>query len=195
MILEKITREEDGYEIKTNTAGGQCLFLAFLQSYNEVSDVQKPKSVEELRKFLSEKMNEATFTRFKSLQGADDYTFMKNIDTLEKLKNFILTTDFWAENWAINEIEKEYNVKFIIFDKDNKVIKNIGNDKRDTTTTPIKYIMLEYSPDESHYQLIKYNNQGQFSFNEIPEEIKNFIKNKYKGFTIDFKNYTKKFLF
>lgn len=192
-ILEKITRKEDGYEIRTNPAGGDCLFLAFLQSYNKDSDVQKPKSVEELRKFLSEKMNEATFATFKSSQGGDEnYTFMKRINTLKDLKDFILTSSFWAETWAINEIEKEYNVKFIIFDKDYdyKVIKIIGNDKRDTTTTPLKYIMLDYSTDAQHYQLIQYKGQGQFSFNEIPAEIKNFIKNKYGDFTIDFKNYT-----
>ena len=41
---------------------------------------------------------------------------------------------------------------------------------------PTHYIMLTYSGN--HYELIKYNRKGAFTFDELPEKVIKLIKNK-----------------
>lgn len=121
-------------------------------------------------------------------QAIENYKFMKNINSLEELKNFIKTSSYWADEWAIGELEIILKTKFLIFMEDNYIRKDLLNVlqcqnsdikeeiERNNNFDVKYYIMLNYGG--SHYKLIKYKNKSIFTFDEIPYDIKVMIADK-----------------
>ena len=113
----------------------------------------------------------------------NDYNFMTNVNELDKFKEIILTSEFWADEWAIDVIEKELNIQLIIL---NKHIYNNNNNNSDAillcgalpkdggaVNNPDYYIMLSYNGN--HYQTIGYDGNYIFKFSKIPDKIKDLI--------------------
>jgi hypothetical protein len=108
-----------------------------------------------------------------------EFSFMANVDTLEQLRNYILHPSFWADNWAISVLEKELNMKLIIFsessydddDKNNVLQCTMSNLSNNTDNfSPDFYIFTTYSG--LHYRLVTYKNKRIFKFSEIPYDVK-----------------------
>lgn len=118
----------------------------------------------------------------------ENYKFMKHIKSLEELKNFIKTSSYWADEWAIGQLEIILKIKFIIFLEDNylrKDLLNVLQCQNSEVSEQIEinnnfdvkyYIMLNYGG--SHYKLIKYKNKSIFTFDEIPYDVKVMIADK-----------------
>ena len=114
--------------------------------------------------------------------------FMEGIDSLPMLKLQIKTNKFWADTWAISTLERELNLKTIIFSENNYQEGDIINvlqcgQLNDTILEdngifePSFYVLVAYH-GLSHYQLISYNNNNSFSFEDLPEQIKNLVSEK-----------------
>ena len=114
----------------------------------------------------------------------NEFSYMTNIDTLEKFREYVLTPSYWADDYAISLLEKELNIKMIIMSEeaynekaDDSVIQcGQLKDNEDTSKEPMHYIMTSYSG--KHYKLITYKNKGALTFEEIPYGIKALIINK-----------------
>jgi hypothetical protein len=123
----------------------------------------------------------------------DIYKFIQDIDTLEELKEYMKTSDFWADENTIATLERELNFKTIVFGSYNykngdlnRILEDPSNyrklpkKERDnvficTTGEPPSiepqfYIMSEH--DGRHFRLISYKNKYVFTFPEIPYDIK-----------------------
>jgi hypothetical protein len=112
---------------------------------------------------------------------------MEGVNTIEDLRRKIQTSSFWGETWSISTLERELNLKFILFSKqsfemgDEDNVLNCGQ-LNDTILqdagvfNPTHYIMLAYSGN--HYELIKYNKKGAFTYDELPEKVVKLIKDK-----------------
>jgi predicted NAD-dependent protein-ADP-ribosyltransferase YbiA (DUF1768 family) len=121
-------------------------------------------------------------------QNIENYKFMKNIQSLEELKKFIKTSNYWADEWAIGQLEIILKVKFIIFLEDSYLRNDLLNVlqcqnseineqiERNNNFDVKYYIILNYG--SSHYKLIKYKNKSIFTFDEIPYDIKAMIADK-----------------
>ena len=113
-----------------------------------------------------------------------EFKFMEGVDSLEKFKDKLRTSDFWGETWAISTIERVMNIKLILFSRESHVAKDNANvllcgqlnDKilQDAGVfNPVHYIIIEYTGN--HYRLVTYKERGTFSFKEIPYDIKIMI--------------------
>ena len=115
-----------------------------------------------------------------------NFGFMQNIDSLKKLKDFIKTSRYWADLWAISTLEEKLNFKFIIFSEesfqDNSLdsVLQCGdstqNIKQQGIFKPNFYIMTSYSGQ--HYRLITYKDKYILTYREIPYDIKMLVINK-----------------
>ena len=108
------------------------------------------------------------------------------LDTLEKFREHIQTTSYWADVWSISVLERVLQMKMIIFSQrayidgaTNDIIQCGELDKelqRTNLFTPKYYIMTTFSGD--HYRLITYKSKRIFQFHEIPYYVKIKIINK-----------------
>ena len=126
--------------------------------------------------------------RKETREALNEYAFMKGIDNLSMLKLKMKTSEYWADTWAISTIEREMNIKVIIFSELNYREHDILNvlqcgQLNDTVLEergifePSFYILAAYHGGY-HYQMITYNNLKSFSFDELPEEIKSLVVDK-----------------
>ena len=110
-----------------------------------------------------------------------EFQFMRNVESIENLREVIKTTNYWADTWAISTLEKKLNIKLLIFSEehydsgDDKSVFQCGqlNDEdleRQGNFSPNFYIMTTYSGN--HYRLISYKTKYIFKFSEIPYDVK-----------------------
>ena len=108
-----------------------------------------------------------------------EFSFMAKVATLENLREYIMHPLFWADSWAISVLEKQLNMKLIIFsessynddDKNNVLQCSIaGLSNNGDNFSPDYYIFATYSG--LHYRLITYKNKRIFKFDEIPYDVK-----------------------
>jgi hypothetical protein len=138
-------------------------------------------------KELLEKHKEISFEKKEAKSLLNEFEYMRNIDSLEKFKEYIMTRDYWADTWAISTLEKLLNIKMIIFSeesykaKDYDSVLNCGqlndNDlENQGNFKPDYYIITCYTGN--HYKLISYKEKNILVFREIPYDIKIMIINK-----------------
>lgn len=136
---------------------------------------------------MSNEYNEAKKKKADTEALQKDYAgYIKDVDTLEKMRNYIKTPNFWADTWAISTLERVLNVKFVILsetafaDSDMDGVIQCGEiDKRlqeRQQFTPDYYIIASYTGN--HYRLVSYKQRKIMQFREVPYDIKVLILNK-----------------
>ena len=111
----------------------------------------------------------------------EEFGFMKDIKTIDDLKTYIQTSSFWADTWAISTLERVLDTKIIILEDttDKDAVMRCGqlNDEM-TVFSPKYYMIVNYTLNGNHYELITYKKKRMFSFQEIPYDVKILIVNK-----------------
>jgi len=110
-----------------------------------------------------------------------EFKHMEKIDTLEKFQEYIQTPSYWADDWAINVLEQNLNLKLIIFSNqafDQDDLKNVlqcqvTSLEENEQFQPDYYVMVSYTG--LHYELITYDSKFIFNYREIPYDVKVMI--------------------
>jgi len=113
-----------------------------------------------------------------------EFSYMSEIDTLDKFRKYIQTSSYWADHWAIGTLERILNIKVIILsgqsykngELDNVMQCGEINFKTTGSFTPEFYIISCYSGN--HYELVTYKSKRILKFSEIPYGIKSLVINK-----------------
>jgi hypothetical protein len=151
------------------------------------------KSKDEVKKILNDvKEMKDKFTRIKiekedTKELMSEFKYMESIDTFEKFKEFIKTSSYWADTWAISTLERILNIKMIILSNESyeqgdldSVLQcgqlNDSNLENQGKFNPEFYILTCYLGN--HYQLISYKHKRILKFSEIPYDIKVLVINK-----------------
>jgi len=102
-------------------------------------------------------------------------TVMANIENIEQFREHIKTNAYWADESAIGLLERVLNVKFII-------VQNYGGHyafycnlldgqlMQKGDFEPTYYIIIKKFG--GHYELVLYNNMGIFTWDQLPDVIK-----------------------
>lgn len=109
-----------------------------------------------------------------------DFDFMKGVNNLDKLKNVVKTCKFWADSYAIQQLELALNVKFIILSVDNYFNGNHKNIIQCSDMVPKEieekkifnpkyFIIVDHG--SVHYRLITYKGLSILQFHELPWEL------------------------
>jgi len=122
----------------------------------------------------------------KTEKDQTDYIgYISEIDSLEKYRDYMKSSNYWGDAWAISTLEALLKVKLIIFSEEaysqrfNDGVLNCGIVSQILENKPFDpeyYIMTTYSG--SHYRLITYKNKHIFNYKEIPYSVKILIVNK-----------------
>ena len=118
-------------------------------------------------------------------EALKEVAFMEGIESLAMLKLKIKTQDFWADTWAISTLERELNLKTIIFSEmnysegDEMNVLQCGqlNDEVLDNFEPSFYVLVCYYGG-FHYQMITYNEEKIFTYEELPAEVKKLVIDK-----------------
>ena len=134
---------------------------------------------------LTTRYNKLKVDRVNTKDLLQEFLYMQDINSVEELGEFIMTSKFWADNWAISKLEKILNMKLIILDEsaynngDVDAIMKCGpihNNVDEKVFSPDYYIMTSYNGN--HYELISYKDKNILKFREIPFNIKTMVINK-----------------
>ena len=173
----------------------------YLNSVIEKEDIERKmktlvKTIDELKKRLAKTADNSDRkriiasakeieTQYKGLKGnlifsnemIEETGFMKGIDTIDGLREFIKTPSFWADSWTISILEERLGMKLLIFSEksyDNGDQHNVFHCGNETSNhiipSPNHYVMVTYSG--KHYRIISYKNKYIFTFSEIPYDVK-----------------------
>ena len=147
-----------------------------------MSEHEKRREVKEMASNIKAKHEKLKDTQRLNLEFLEEVEFIRGIDNMDKFRQMIQTPAYWADDWTIDVLEKELNVKLCIFDEkmyqsndENNVIKCSISSESDSASgfNPEYYIMVTYSG--SHYRLITYKTKRLFKFSEIPYDVKTMV--------------------
>ena len=134
---------------------------------------------------LTTRYNKLKVDRVNTKDLLQEFLYMQDINSVEEFGDFIMTSKFWADNWAISKLERILNMKLIVLDEsaynngDVDAIMNCGpihNNIDGNVFSPDYYIMTSYNGN--HYELISYKDKNILKFREIPFNIKTMVINK-----------------
>lgn len=162
--------------------------IAEMKKRNESSkDKQESSKIIEEVKEINKRFQRVKLEKEDTEELMGEFKHMAALDTFDKFKEFIKTSSYWADTWAISTLEKLLNIKIIILSKEafehgdldsvlqcgqlnDNHLENQGNFK------PEFYVMTCYLG--YHYQLISYKHKRIFKFTEIPYDVKVLVINK-----------------
>lgn len=175
-------------EYKKEIAHIKKTLAAYKKRVDETT--QKTEEVEKIikeAKAMKEKQKEKEEKASETEKWQKEYVgYMRTVDSLEKMREFMQTSSYWADTWTISTLERLLNMKMVIFseqaygDGSLDSVMNCGEANRKLqdagTFSPDYYIMTSYTGN--HYRLITYKKRAIFKFKEVPYDVKILVLQK-----------------
>ena len=175
------------FKVVENGGKGDCFFESVQQAFESIG--KDEITIAKQREFLSDKADDDVFEQYKILDQTsdlDEYKFKSPTPiTLEEFKAYMKTQNFWADEYAISQLEQHLNVRFVILLQDkyalhgsmtqpyNIISCGIALDPSNTEINPAYYIILTLGG--AHYRLVTYQTRSVHTSTELPYIIKKHI--------------------
>lgn len=183
-LLQQYQEIYNGIELESKTLDHE---IDSLQKTNVALKKQSDKTdkMEHQRDIVKEALhvkkefNDRKIQRIGTTDLMKEFSFVKNLRTVDDLKTFVKTSEFWADHWALNKMEILLKTKFIVIENTNdrnQMLRCTEAHKEDFD--PTYYILLGYYGDSRHYELASYKDKKIFKFGEIPFDIKKLVVDK-----------------
>ena len=161
---------------------------SMIDSLKKTKDRNLFMSLETQSSEIKKKHDSLKSDRKQTRETLIEFEFMNGIDNLSMLKLKMKTKEFWADTWAISTLERELNLKTIIFSelhhRENDELNVLQCGQHNDTTLeergifePSFYVLAAYHGGY-HYQLITHTNDKSFTFAELPDEVKVLVSEK-----------------
>jgi hypothetical protein len=163
--VEKLLREVFGEKYKDarvntvcNSGGGDCLFLSVAEALRRRdasrtnTQSQKTMSAQKLRSAVADELTKDKLNIFKDRAEFDKNYKPFLTKSLQKAKAFMKTSKYWADEFALGELEKKLGIKI-------RVIRLQGNEAVESMYGGIKdaeKVMFVQLRDD-HYELLTLN--------------------------------------
>jgi len=137
----------------TSVTIGDCFYQCLVDACSE-GGVSSPISVPYLRELVSENLTEEDFLDYELMEenSAEEFSFMRDVDSLEDLKAKFLTSEVWADQKSIERLQLMLKIKVVILDESYELVEEkIPNRLREFTPD---YIVVVRFTDGNHYQLM-----------------------------------------
>jgi len=162
---------------------GQSLLKLKAQT-KKVQDVAEHQRLVEEGKILVREAEQVKENIKLTRDLAKEVAFMKGVDSMDKFRQVLQTSVYWADAWAIATLERVLNIKVLILSEEAYQHKELdaillcGEAPREDIPpfSPQYYILTSYSGN--HYRLITYRHKNIFQFEEIPYSVKVLVVNK-----------------
>ena len=147
---------------------------------------EKQKKIIEESEMIKQRMKELVKDEKNALENLKDYKWIhtNKIKNVSDMKKFVKTSDFWADVWAINNLELILNIKMIILSSENyenNTLESVLNCNEVSSAieeagvfNPKYYIIVEHTGN--HYKLVTYKSNSLFRFHELPYSIIELIE-------------------
>jgi len=153
---------------------------------NESIDKNKSDKLNDLKKKEEEKRKKLTKDKRQAKNLLQEFIFMENINSFEEYKQYIRSSRFWGDTWALSTLEELLNIKIMVLSEESypehldDIMQcgqiNDNNINQRKSFRPDYYMMVSYTGN--HYKLITYKDKSLFTFKEIPYDVKMMIINK-----------------
>lgn len=164
-------------------------YITQLQARNVELKQQMPKTFDRIMQGTLIREGENNLILFNKLKNEKkmidrylhEYRFMKGILTRDEFQKKIRTCSFWAETWAIADVERILNVKFIILLQTEYAQSDVNNvvqcgHPHKGLFRPDYYIIMTRTRAE--YQLVSYKGRRMMTYIELPHDLKRMIVDK-----------------
>tara|TARA_B110000093_G_C12965531_1_gene409435 strand:+ start:1284 stop:3470 length:2187 start_codon:yes stop_codon:yes gene_type:complete len=192
-IYMDLIKENNNLDIELNTKEVALTELRRSKSASSLS-IENARKIVKLSKRNQEEKESIVEQQEINNLNMIDFSFMKTIlyDTndnsindskhiLDKFKMYSQTSDYWADTWAISTVERLLNLKVIIMEDttDKNAIMRCtqmnDDDSKYKDYDPKHYIILNYTMNGNHYELLTYQGKSIFTFEEIPYDLKELV--------------------
>jgi len=152
--------------------------MALKKQSDKTEKIEHQKDIVKEALHVKKEFNDRNIQKLGTTDLMHEFAFVKNLRTIDDLKAFVQTSEYWADHWAFDKIEILVKSKCIVIehtDDRNQMLRCTEAHKEDFD--PTYYILLAYYGDR-HYELVSYKDKKIFKFGEIPFDIKKLVVDK-----------------
>lgn len=151
-----------------------------------ITNRQEKAAMMKQAKDLLSALKAANEEKAEALALLDEFKWIAKLNSFPKFVKAIRTCSFWADDWAVSALEPLFNIKIIILSEENYDEGDLNNIllcgqgdvelMRKGIFRPTDYIIVIHTG--SHYKLVTYEGRGAFTYNELPRNLVDEIKQK-----------------
>ena len=152
--------------------------VALKKQSDKTEKMEHQKDIVKEALHIKKEFNDKKVRKLGTADMIQEFGFIKNIQSVDDLRTYVQTSEFWADHWALNKMEILLKTKFIIIENTadpNQMLRCTEAHKEEFD--PTYYILLAYYGNR-HYELVSYKDKKIFKFGEIPFDIKKLVVDK-----------------